>query len=118
MKRHLCSGSQFVGLVVFPIRIFLHLFLVGFLLFLCTSDRQQFNVTGGKYKGLHKIEPVDVQPVTHDFLPVLFAELAKIAGVDQLPPESVGSDDPALQPATVDPFLHFTSRRCASAKYS
>jgi hypothetical protein len=38
---------------------------------------------------------------------MLFAEIAEILRLDQLPPESIGPDHPALQPAPVSPFLHF-----------
>jgi len=63
-------------------------------------------MAGRKDKGLQKIEPVDVKPVSHNFLVVLLAESTELVRVNQLPLESVAFDDPAPEPAAVDPLLH------------
>ena len=63
-------------------------------------------MAGGKDKGLHKIQPVSVEPVSHNFPMVLFAELAKAFGLDQLSHQSVVWNNPALEPPPADPFLH------------
>lgn len=79
-------------------------------------------MAGRKDKGLQKIEPVHVEPVAHDFFPVSLAEITEIVGVDELPLEAVGSDNPVLKPAAVDPFLHIFGadmqrlRKCVSGE--
>ena len=65
-------------------------------------------MTGRKHERVYKIEPIDIEPVSHDFPLVLLAKTAEVLRVNQLSPESVGSDDPALQPSSVDPLLYFT----------
>jgi len=101
------SGAPWIFLAFFRGNLFLQLLLICVLLSLRAPDGQQFNVAGRKHKRLHKLEPIDIEPVAHDSPVVLLAEVAEIVGVNQLPIESVGSDEPALQPSLVDPFLHF-----------
>jgi hypothetical protein len=76
--------------------------------FLRAPDGEQFSVVGRKHKRLHKVEPIDIKPVSHDLPVVFLAEIAEILRINELPFESVRSDAPAPQPSSVDPFLHFT----------
>jgi hypothetical protein len=101
------GGPQWIFFAFFRAQLFPPLLFVCVLFSLRTPDGQQFSVAGRKHKRLHKVQPIDVEPVSHDLPAVLLAEVAEILRVDQLPAESVGSDDPALQPSLVNPFLHF-----------
>ena len=76
--------------------------------FLRVPDGQQFSMVGRKHKRLHKVEPVDIEPVSHHFPVVLLAEIAEVLGINELPLESVRSDNPGLEPSPVDPLLYFT----------
>jgi hypothetical protein len=104
----LCGRPQLIFVEFFPTGVFLHLLLICVLLFLRAPNGQQFSVVGGEHKRLHKVEPIDIEPVSHDVPVVLLAKVAKILRVNQLSVQSVGSDDPALQPSSVDPLLNFS----------
>jgi hypothetical protein len=73
----------------FRAHLFLHLLLICVLFFLRAPDGQQFSVVGWKHKRLHKVEPIDIEPVSHDLPVVLLAEIAEVLRINELPLESV-----------------------------
>src|SRR6266576_1247908 len=75
-----------------PLRFFSHLLIVRSLFLFRAPDREQFCMAWRKDVGLNKIEPVDVQPVSHNFTAVLLAKLAEVIRVNQLSLQAVGPD--------------------------
>ena len=63
-------------------------------------------MAGRKDKRLHKIEPIHIQPVSHNFPAVLLAEFAEVIRINQLPFEPISPYGLAFEPASIDPFLH------------
>jgi hypothetical protein len=58
-----------------------------------------------KYKVFDEVEPVNIQPSTHNLLAVPLAELGEFFCIDNLSLQLAGLDHTAFQPSECDPSL-------------